>query len=148
LQKEHITKPLKIMFLCTGNSCRSQMAEGFARHYGKGLIEAYSAGTKPSFVNPRAIAVMAEVGIDISSQHSKGIDIALLNQMDVVITLCGDAKETCPMTPPHVNRMHWPVFDPAKLEGSEEEILAGFRMARDIIKELVLRFIEETRQRS
>ena len=148
MQKEHITKPLKIMFLCTGNSCRSQMAEGFARHYGKGLIEAYSAGTKPSFVNPRAIAVMAEVGIDISSQHSKGIDIALLNQMDVVITLCGDAKETCPMTPPHVNRMHWPVFDPAKLEGSEEEILAGFRMARDIIKELVLRFIEETRQRS
>ena len=148
MQREHITKPLKIMFLCTGNSCRSQMAEGFARHYGKGLIEAYSAGTKPSFVNPRAIAVMAEVGIDISSQHSKGIDIALLNQMDVVITLCGDAKETCPMTPPHVNRMHWPVFDPAKLEGSEEEILAGFRMARDIIKELVLRFIEETRQRS
>jgi len=148
MQDKPATKPLKVMFLCTGNSCRSQMAEGFARHYGKGLIEAYSAGTKPSFVHPMAILVMAEEGIDISSQQSKGIDIALLNQMDVIITLCGDAEESCPMTPPHIKRMHWPVFDPAKLEGSKETVMDGFRKARDKIKELVLGFIEETRQGS
>jgi len=88
-----------------------------------------------------------DVTIGRSGQGVK-IDIALLNQMDVIITLCGDAEESCPMTPPHIKRMHWPVFDPAKLEGSKETVVDGFRKARDKIKELVLGFIEETRQGS
>jgi hypothetical protein len=88
-----------------------------------------------------------DVTIGRSGQQVK-IDIALLNQMDVIITLCGDAEESCPMTPPHIKRMRWPVFDPAKLEGSKETVVDGFRKARDKIKELVLGFIEETRQGS
>jgi arsenate reductase len=88
--------PQKIMFLCTGNSCRSQMAEGFARELGKGIIEPYSAGLVPCFVHPRAIEVMREAGIDISRQKSKGIDEELLIQMDLVITLCGHAINFAP----------------------------------------------------
>jgi Protein-tyrosine-phosphatase len=103
---------LKVMFLCTGNSCRSQMAEGFAREYGKGIIEPFSAGLMASRVHPRAIEVMKEIGIDISGQSSKEIDPELLNQMDVVITLCGHAEASCPMTPPHIKRLHWPIDDP------------------------------------
>ena len=91
---------LKVMFLCTGNSCRSQMAEGLARELGKGLIEAHSAGLTPQGVNPKAVAVMKEIGIDISQQQSKAIDPELLEKMDTVITLCDNASESCPWTPP------------------------------------------------
>jgi len=134
---------LKVMFLCTGNSCRSQMAEGFARDLGKGLIEVRSAGLMAAGVHPRAIAVMREVGIDISRQHSREIDPDLLRTMDVVITLCGNAEEACPRTPPEVKRIHWPVKDPVGTIGTEETIMREFRRARDEIRVKIQGFIGE-----
>ncbi|NPV80200.1 MAG: arsenate reductase (thioredoxin) [Firmicutes bacterium] len=127
----------KIMFLCTGNSCRSQMAEGFARALFGDSWEVYSAGIEPAGVNPRAIEVMREVGIDISMQTSDPIESRLLREMDLVVTLCGDAEERCPVTPPSVSRIHWPLPDPARAKGSEEEIMAEFRKVRDDIKRRV-----------
>jgi arsenate reductase (thioredoxin) len=133
---------LKIMFLCTGNTCRSQMAGGFARELGKGLIEAHSAGVRPAgVVHPRAIAVMNEIGIDITDQSSKEIDTGLLNSMDILITLCGNAEATCPMTPPNIRRLHWPVEDPVGAAGTEEEIMTEFRRARDEIQKRTEEFI-------
>jgi len=136
---------LKVMFLCTGNSCRSQMAEGFAREIGKGIIEPYSAGLIAAGVNKRAIAVMKEIGVDISKQKSEEIDEELLGNMDIIITLCGHAEASCPMTPPHIKRLHWPIDDPVGTVGTEEEIMNAFRKARDEIKERILKFIEEVR---
>ncbi len=134
------------MFLCTGNSCRSQMAEGFARELGKEILEPFSAGTMPAgFVHPNAVKVMKEEGIDISKQSSKDIDPNLLNEMDMVITLCGSAEATCPMTPPHIKRLHWPINDPTKASGTEEEVLKAFRKARDEIKARMLKLIEEVK---
>ncbi|NTW58330.1 MAG: arsenate reductase ArsC [Nitrospirae bacterium] len=132
---------LKVMFLCTGNSCRSQMAEGFARDLGKGLIEASSAGLMAAGVHPRAMVVMREVGIDISRQRSREIDPDLLRTMDVVITLCGNAEEACPRTPPEVKRLHWPVKDPVGTIGTEETIMREFRRARDEIRVKIQGFI-------
>lgn len=137
---------IKVMFLCTGNSCRSQMAEGFARELGKELIEPYSAGLMPlGVVYPRAVTVMKEIGIDISGQKSKAIDEETLKKMDVVITLCGHAEESCPVTPPTIKRLHWPIDDPFKAVGTEQEITAAFRKTRDEIKVRIIRFIEEIR---
>ena len=134
---------LKIMFLCTGNSCRSQMAEGFARELGKGRIEARSAGLNPADLNERAVQVMKEVGIDISRQKSKPIDLELLRKMDVIITLCDNAAESCPWTPPEIKRIHWSLKDPAKADGSEKEILDEFRRVRDEIKKRIESFLNE-----
>ena len=134
---------LKVMFLCTGNSCRSQMAEGFARELGKGFISAYSAGLSPQGVNPKAVAVMKDIGIDISQQQSKPIDPELLEKMDVVITLCDNASESCPWTPPAIKRIHWSLKDPAHTAGSEEEVLNEFRRVRDEIKEKIVNFLKE-----
>jgi arsenate reductase len=136
---------LKVMFICTGNSCRSQMAEGFARHYGKGLLDPYSAGLMPAGVNPNAIKVMKEIGIDISGQTSDPIDEELLRKMDVIITLCGNAEAACPATPPEIKRLHWPVDDPVGTVGTEEEVLNAFRKARDEIKERIIKFIGEVK---
>ena len=133
----------KIMFLCTANSCRSQMAEGFAKEYGKGIIEVYSAGLMAVGVQKRAIAVMKEIGIDISNQQSKEIDPDLLRKMDIVVTLCGHAEETCPWTPPEIKRIHWPIKDPVGTTGTEEQIMNEFRRARDEIKEKVQELIKE-----
>ncbi len=132
---------LKVMFLCTGNSCRSQMAEGFAREMGRGLVEARSAGLMAAGVHHRAIAVMKEIGIDISSQLSKEIDPELLFQMDVVITLCSNANEACPATPPGVKRLHWPIRDPVGTMGPEEVVMKDFRRARDEIRERIREFL-------
>ncbi|HAR46468.1 MAG TPA: arsenate reductase [Nitrospiraceae bacterium] len=129
------------MFLCTGNSCRSQMAEGLARELGKGKIEAYSAGLAPSQVNPYAVRVMQEIGIDISRQTSKAINQDLILKMDVVITLCGHAEVLCPMTPPQVKRLHWPIDDPILATGTENEVLLEFRRARDQIRENLRSFM-------
>jgi len=132
----------KVMFLCTGNTCRSQMAEGFAHEVGKGLIEAYSGGLMPTgVVHPRAIAVMKEAGIDISVQNSKGIDPDLLRRMDIIVTLCGNAEASCPVTPPEILRLHWPIDDPVHAIGSEEGTMSAFRKARDEIKEKVVALI-------
>ncbi len=136
---------IKIMFLCTGNSCRSQMAEGFARELGKGILEPYSAGLKPAGVNERAERVMKEIGIDISKQTSKAVDEKLLKQMDIVITLCDDAAESCPWTPPEIRRLHWSMKDPAKAQGTEEEVLDEFRKARNEIEQRVINLVEEVR---
>jgi arsenate reductase (thioredoxin) len=134
---------LKVIFLCTGNSCRSQMAEGFARELGKGKIEAYSAGTNPTELNERAVIVMREIGIDISQQKSKAIDEELLEKMDVVITLCDNASESCPWTPPEIKRLHWSLKDPAKATGTEGELMREFRLVRDEIRERVVTFLRE-----
>lgn len=139
---------LKVLFLCTGNSCRSQMAEGFARVLGKGILEPYSAGLKPSHVNPHAIQAMREVGIDISGQTSKGIDADLLRKIDTIITLCGHAEEMCPMTPPSIKRIHWPIDDPVAATGTEDEIMMEFRKARDEIKKNIQEFIRSETARS
>ncbi|HTZ17394.1 MAG TPA: arsenate reductase ArsC [Dissulfurispiraceae bacterium] len=132
------------MFLCTANSCRSQMAEGIARELGRQIIEPYSAGLMAAGVHPRAAAVMREIGIDISHQQSKEIDAELVRKMDVVITLCGHAEATCPTTPPHVKRLHWPIEDPVGTRGTEEVIMNDFRRARDEIRSLIVDFIRKT----
>jgi arsenate reductase (thioredoxin) len=129
---------VKIMFLCTGNTCRSQMAEGFAGAMGRGVVEAHSAGVNPAgHIHPKAAAVMKEAGVDISIQRSKPIDPVLLEKMDMVITLCGNAEATCPVTPPRIERLHWPIDDPVGATGTEDEVMAEFRRARDEIRERV-----------
>lgn len=135
----------RMMFICTGNSCRSQMAEGFANSYGQGRIQAYSAGTNPGSVNPLAIQVMAEKGIDLSHHTSKAIDLEMLKQMDQVITVCGHADETCPMLPAGIKKEHWPFDDPPKrAEGlSEEEALPIYRRVRDEMEEAVKAFLAD-----
>lgn len=138
---------LRVMFLCTGNSCRSQMAEGFARELGRGLLQPYSAGLMAAGVHPRAMAVMKEAGIDISGQKSKEIDAGLLRTMDIVITLCGNAEESCPYTPPEIRRLHWPIKDPVGTVGTEEEIMAQFRRARDEIRQKITDFIHQMTKR-
>jgi arsenate reductase len=132
---------VKIMFLCTGNSCRSQMAEGFARELGKGRIEAFSAGTMAAGVHPRAVAVMHEAGVDITGQTSKEVDERLLRSMDIVITLCDNALEACPWVPDRVEQLHWPVKDPVGTKGSEDRIMTEFRRARDEIREKIVQFL-------
>jgi arsenate reductase len=119
------------------------MAERFAREFGKGLLEAYSAGLMAVGVHKRAITVMKEIGIDISNQKSKVIDEDLLKQMDIIVTLCGYAEDLCPRTSPEIKRIHWPIEDPVGMIGTEEEIMNEFRRARDEIKEKVQKLIEE-----
>lgn len=135
-------RPL-IYFLCTGNSCRSQMAEGWARHLGGDKVEVYSAGIEAHGLNPYAVAAMKAAGVDISHHKSELIDLQLLNTADYVITLCGDANDRCPVTPPHVNRLHWGFEDPAKATGSDEEVTAKFHEVRDAIKNSIAKFLEE-----
>ncbi len=119
------------------------MAEGFARELGKGLLEAHSAGLLAAGVHPRAIAVMREAGIDISGQRSREIDEELLRSMDIVVTLCDNAAEACPWTPPTVKLLHWPIKDPVGTRGSEETIMREFRRARDQIREKIALFLKE-----
>ncbi|WP_026961362.1 arsenate reductase (thioredoxin) [Alicyclobacillus herbarius] len=133
----------RVYFLCTGNSCRSQMAEGWARYLGGDKIKVHSAGVEAHGLNPRAVAAMQEVGIDISHHQSKLIDPDLLNQADYVITLCGDANDRCPRTPAHVKRLHWGFEDPAKATGTEAEIQAKFREVRDAIRDKIEAFLQE-----
>lgn len=132
----------RILFLCTGNSCRSQMAEGWARHLGGHRIEVQSAGIEAHGKNPRAIAVMAEAGVDISGQESTRVTPAMLGWADVVVTVCGHADEHCPVLPSGTRKEHWPLNDPAKASGSEEEILAVFHASRDEIRRRVQDLIE------
>ena len=131
-------KPLNLLFLCTGNSCRSQMAEGFARVLGAGRVVASSAGIEAHGKNPRAIAAMREAGVDISRQESTRVTNAMLGEADLVVTVCGHADEHCPVLPPGVRRVHWPLPDPAKATGTEDEITETFRAVRDDIRERVV----------
>jgi len=123
-----------ILFLCTGNSCRSQMAEGFAKKMLPKNMEIFSAGLEPKGIHPMAIKVMQEVGIDISKQESKNISEIPIDKIDLVVTLCGDAAERCPIFPGKVERIHWELEDPAKAQGSDKVITIVFRKVRDKIK--------------
>jgi arsenate reductase len=129
-----VNKPL-ILILCTGNSCRSHLAEGFLGALASDILNVQSAGSQPTgFVHPLAIQVMQEVGIDIASHRSKHLNEFIQQNVETVITVCGNADQACPMFPGQVNRHHWAFEDPAKAEGSEEEILQVFRKVRDEIK--------------
>lgn len=128
---------MNILFLCTGNSCRSQMAEGWARHLAPSDWRIESAGIEAHGKNPRAIAVMHEAGIDISGQESTQVNDAMIAAADVVVTVCGHADEHCPVLPPGTRKEHWPLNDPAKATGTEEEIMAVFRATRDEVKDRV-----------
>lgn len=131
-----------IYFLCTGNSCRSQMAEGWAKKYLGDEWNVYSAGIEAHGLNPNAIKAMNEAGVDISEQKSEMIDIEILNNATLAVTLCGDAADRCPVTPPHVKREHWGFDDPAKAEGTEEEKWEVFQRVRDEIEERIVAFKE------
>ncbi|BBI34072.1 arsenate reductase (thioredoxin) [Cohnella abietis] len=131
-----------VYFLCTGNSCRSQMADGFMTAIGGHLYEVKSAGLEAHGLNPRAVKVMSEAGVDISNNTSNVIDPDLLNRATYVITLCGHADEHCPIiSNPNVTKWHWGFEDPAKATGTEEEILNQFRATRDAIKARVEKFV-------
>lgn len=134
---EKAPMPVHILYLCTGNSCRSQMAEGWTRVLGGERISVASAGIEAHGKNPRAIAVMSEAGVDISKQESTIVTNGMIQQADVVVTVCGHADELCPVLPPNVKKVHWPLTDPAKAAGSEEEIMAEFRATRDEVKRRV-----------
>ncbi len=124
----------KILFLCTHNSARSQMAEGLLRHLAGDRFEVYSAGTEATSVRPEAIAAMAELGVDISGQESETLDRYLGEPFDYVVTVCDDANEACPVFPGAKNRLHWSFRDPSRATGSEEEHLEVFREVRDEIR--------------
>lgn len=134
----------RILFLCTGNSCRSQMAEGFARVIVPEGGTVYSAGISPAGVHPLAIKVMAEIEIDISGQSSKGISAIPMNQIDAVITLCDHANRVCPSFPGSVERFHFPIDDPIRVRGSDDEVLQAFRTARDKIQSRLSGFFQNT----
>ncbi len=133
-------KQIRILVLCTGNSCRSQMAEALFRHFGNGRIEAFSAGLTPKAVHPKAIQVMGELGIDISHQQSNHLNDYLGQRFDYIITVCDNAASNCPVFPGEATRLHWPFDDPDKAVGTEEEILSEFRRVRD---EIVFRISAE-----
>lgn len=135
---------LKVLVLCTGNSCRSQMAEGYLRYFGKDNLEVYSAGIETHGVNPRAIQVMREDGIDISKHTSNHVDEYADIKLDWVITVCDNAKENCPYFPGNVKRLHHNFPDPAKATGSEEQILKSFRQTRDLIKDYAQELVANT----
>ncbi len=124
------------------------MAEGIVNHYGKGKFEAFSAGLNPSTVNPYAIMVMKEIGIDISKQRSKGLEEFSGREFDYIITLCENARQNCPFFPGKSVRLHWDLKDPATAEGTKEEILTEFRKCRDTILKNVLNLLEKINQTS
>jgi len=126
---------LNVLFLCTENACRSQIAEGLVNHDLAGQVQAFSAGIRPSRVNPRAIQVMAELGIDISQHRSKSVDDLAEEEFDLVITVCDSAAEQCPLFPGDTEVMHVGFPDPAKATGTETEILTIFRWVRDGLRE-------------
>lgn len=127
----------KILFLCTHNSARSQMAEGILRELGKGKYQVFSAGTVATLVRPQAITVMKEIGIDISKQKSKTLQQYLDDEFDEVITVCDQANESCPVFTKAKKRSHWSFPDPSKTEGTEEQILAVYRQVRDAIRKKI-----------
>jgi arsenate reductase len=131
-----------ILFLCTRNSCRSQMAEGFAKKMLPKNMEIFSAGLEPKGVHPMAIKVMQEIGIDISHQKSKNISEIPIDEIDLVVTLCGDAAERCPIFPGKVERIHWEIEDPAKDQGSDKEIIIAFRKVRNNIKSNIINYLQ------
>ncbi|WP_440997691.1 arsenate reductase (thioredoxin) [Arhodomonas sp. SL1] len=133
-----------ILFLCTGNSCRSQMAEGWARHLGGDEVSVRSAGIEAHGLNPRAVEAMAEVDVDISGQASHRLTDEDLQWADLVVTVCGHADEHCPILPPGTRREHWPLDDPARAEGDEAAIREVFRACRDEIRARVNELLQRS----
>jgi arsenate reductase len=134
-EEKEMSDKKRVLILCTGNSARSQMAEGLLRHDGGGKFEVESAGVEPSHVRPQAVEAMREVGIDISGHRSKSVEEFAGQEFDYVITVCDNAKEQCPVFPGKTKRIHWSFDDPAAAEGDEAERLAVFRRVRDEIRE-------------
>lgn len=130
----------RVLILCTGNSARSQMAEGLLRHDAGHLFTVESAGTRPSLVRPEAIAAMKELGVDITSHRSKSVDEFAGQSFDHVITVCDNANESCPIYPGHTNRIHHSFDDPAAIQGSDEQRLEAFRLVRDQIRSFLREF--------
>lgn len=139
---------INVLFLCTGNSCRSQIAEGWLRELGGESFTVQSAGIEAHGKNPRAIATMHEAGIDISGQESTVVTDEMIAAANVVVTVCGHADEQCPVLPPAVKKLHWPLSDPAKARGTEQEIMATFHATRDEIKMRVRNLIDDLLQES
>ncbi len=138
-------QPMRVLFLCTHNSSRSQMAEGLLRARGGPTFEVLSAGTEPRTVHPLAIKVMQELGIDISNQTAKGIRaFASSPPMDLVVTVCHEAQETCPVFPGARRQVHWGFPDPSRVTGTEQERLVAFRHIRDLIAAKIDRFLDRT----
>lgn len=135
--------PHRVLFLCTGNSCRSQMAEGWMRSLGGDQYEVFSAGTHPTTVNPMAVKVMKEAGIDISSQTSDSIETYINQSFDLVVTVCDRARETCPVFANSRKQLHWGFDDPAEATGPEEEQLDLFRRVRDEIRAQIAGYLSE-----
>jgi len=135
---------MNILVLCTGNSCRSQLAEGYLRNFAGDKANIYSAGIETHGVNPRAIATMKEDGIDISKHTSNYADEYANIDFDYIITVCDNAKEACPFFPSKAKKFHYNFPDPAKATGTEEEIMAQFRAVREMIKDYTQNFVKET----
>ncbi len=132
-------KKLRVLFLCTGNSARSQMAEGLLRELSGGRADAFSAGTEPAAeINPKAVAAMAEIGIDISAQKPKAITTVEKEDFDWVITVCDHARQTCPVWPGRASHVYWAIVDPVSQEGDEELKMTAFRETRDDLKEHIV----------
>ncbi len=138
----------RVLILCTGNSARSQMAEGLLRHMAGDSVLVYSAGVEQSFVRPQAIEAMRERGIDITGQRSKSVDEFAGQEFDYVITVCDNAREHCPVFPGKTERIHWSFDDPAKAEGDEEAVLAVFRRVRDEIEGRLREFSKDVNRES
>jgi len=136
----------RVLILCTGNSARSQMAEGLLRHVAGDRFEVYSAGTKPGQVRAEAVAVMNEIGIDIGGHRSKSVEEFAGQEFDYVITVCDNARESCPFFPAITQRIHWSIEDPAAVQGSEEERLAAFRRIRDQLRMKLGEFVRGEQQ--
>jgi len=146
-ETEPKSKKTHILFLCTGNSCRSQMAEGWARYLGSDVAEVNSAGIKAHGLNPNAVKVMKESGVDITSQTSKVVASDMIQWADLVVTVCGDADENCPRLPAKTKKIHWPIKDPAKATGTEEEVIKEFQSVRDEIRARVVGLLNSFREK-
>jgi arsenate reductase len=133
----------RVLFLCTGNSCRSQMAEGFLRHLAGSRFDVFSAGTHPSRVNPQVIQTMAEIKVDISGHRSKSLDEYLNQKFDYVITVCDSMRESCPVFPNSKKSLHWSFEDPAVATGFKEDVMGVFRRVRDQIHQQIVKFLKE-----
>ena len=137
-----MSEPKRVLILCTGNSARSQMAEGLLRHLAGDRFEVASAGVAPTKVRPEAVTVMREIGVDISRHHSKSVDEFTGQEFDYVITVCDNANEQCPAFPGKTERIHWSFDDPAAVEGDEQSRLAMFRRVRDEILHRLRAFVD------
>jgi len=141
MSEQRPTAQTRVLFICTANSSRSQMAEGLLRTGAGQTYEAFSAGTSPTHVRPEAITVMREMGIDLSGHRSKSVDEFAGQAFDYVITVCDNARETCPIFPATTKRMHWNIEDPAAVQGPEDSRLAAYRRVRDELQQHVKGFI-------